>query len=82
MILLAKHSTKILRVDFPLKVTVKVWRPFAQLWAPFGSLWVPLGSLWAALGLPLALFGSFWEAATLATLLKMGRPLPRNVPNS
>ena len=38
------------------------------------ALGVPLGSLWPSSGVPL---GSPW--ATLSILLKIGRPLPRNV---
>ena len=47
-----------------------LWASFGCLWIPFG---LPLGSLWLSLGGP-------W--ATLAILLKIGRPLPRNVSNS
>ena len=43
------------------------------LWAPLDPFGLPLGSLWLSLGSP-------W--ATLAILLKIGRPLPRNVSNS
>ena len=48
-----------------------------SLWLPLAPLGVPLGSLWPSSGVPL---GSPW--ATLAILLKIGRPLPRNVSNS
>ena len=43
------------------------------LWSPLDPFGLPLGSLWLSLGSP-------W--ATLAILLKIGRPLPRNVSNS
>ena len=63
------------------------WADFGFLLTPLGALGLPLGILWAPLdpfGLPL---GSLWLSlgspwATLAILVKIGRPLPRNVSNS
>ena len=47
--------------------------PRGVLWAPLDPFGLPLGSLWLSLGSP-------W--ATLAILVKIGRPLPRNVSDS
>ena len=47
--------------------------PLGVFWVPLDPFGLPLGSLWLSLGSP-------W--ATWAILLKIGRPLPRNVSNS